>query len=245
MAVIVVVAFFCELVDSTLGGGFGTILTPVLLLMGYPLMEIVPAILVSEVITGFGSAIMHHKETNVDFKEKTQFGVTTLLAVCSVIGVIGAKYMVLNVSKAMIKLYIGILVTGLGLIILLRRKKNFTFSPIKIFILGIVASFNKALSGGGYGPLIMSGQVVSGVKEKNAIGITGLAEGITCLTALVMYYLTFKHIDLHLFPYISIGAVISIPFAAKWVRRINVKALSFLVGLATTILGGLILWKLR
>ena len=42
---IVLLAFFCELVDSTLGMGYGTTLTPLLLAVGYEPIAIVPAVL--------------------------------------------------------------------------------------------------------------------------------------------------------------------------------------------------------
>ena len=45
---IILIAFLCEYMDSTLGMGYGTTLTPVFLLMGFGPYEIVPAILVSE-----------------------------------------------------------------------------------------------------------------------------------------------------------------------------------------------------
>ena len=41
------IAFLAEYVDSTLGMGYGTTLTPVLLLMGYEPMQVVPAVLLS------------------------------------------------------------------------------------------------------------------------------------------------------------------------------------------------------
>ncbi len=61
IAVLFGMAFFCELVDSTLGMGYGTTLTPVLLLMGYQPMQVVPAILLSELITGGFAAFAHHR----------------------------------------------------------------------------------------------------------------------------------------------------------------------------------------
>ena len=45
-------ALGCEYVDSTLGMGYGTTLTPVLLLIGYEPAQIVPSVLLSEFLTG-------------------------------------------------------------------------------------------------------------------------------------------------------------------------------------------------
>jgi hypothetical protein len=68
---IIVGAFIYEYVDSTLGMGYGTTLTPVLLLVGFSPMQVVPAILLSELISGILAGIFHHFEGNVDFKPKT------------------------------------------------------------------------------------------------------------------------------------------------------------------------------
>ena len=61
-------AFVCEYVDSTLGMGYGTTLTPLLLLMGYKPLEIVPVILLSELISGLMAGAFHHFQGNVNFR---------------------------------------------------------------------------------------------------------------------------------------------------------------------------------
>ena len=58
---IIIIAFFCEYIDSSLGMGYGTALTPILLIMGYTPLQIVPAVLLSELITGLSAAFFHHR----------------------------------------------------------------------------------------------------------------------------------------------------------------------------------------
>jgi len=53
--------FACELIDSGLGMGYGTILTPTLMLLGYAAEDIVPTILVSELLSGFAAAFFHNE----------------------------------------------------------------------------------------------------------------------------------------------------------------------------------------
>ena len=52
---------------------------------------------------------------------------------------------------------------------------------------GRVSAFNKALSGGGYGPLVAGGQMAIGIKSKNAVGITDLAEAPICLSGFLVW----------------------------------------------------------
>jgi len=70
IVIIVVCSFLFEYMDATLGMGYGTTLTPVFLLMGFDPIEIVPAILLSQLICGLLAGICHHCEGNVDFKLK-------------------------------------------------------------------------------------------------------------------------------------------------------------------------------
>src|SRR6056297_350792 len=49
---IILIAFAAEYTDSTLGMGYGTSLTPILLLLGFSPLEVVPAVLLSELVTG-------------------------------------------------------------------------------------------------------------------------------------------------------------------------------------------------
>lgn len=68
---IAVIAFFAEYIDSSLGMGYGTILTPILLLMNFQPLEVIPAALLSEFITGLVAGFTHHKIGNVNFKPKS------------------------------------------------------------------------------------------------------------------------------------------------------------------------------
>ena len=65
-----VIAFLAEYVDSALGMGYGTTLTPVLLMMGYEPMQVVPAVLLSELFTGLFAGLAHHNEGNADFRPR-------------------------------------------------------------------------------------------------------------------------------------------------------------------------------
>ena len=47
IAGLIMFAFICEYMDSTLGMGYGTTLTPILLMMGYNPLQIVPVVLIS------------------------------------------------------------------------------------------------------------------------------------------------------------------------------------------------------
>ncbi|MCF7907556.1 MAG: sulfite exporter TauE/SafE family protein [Candidatus Omnitrophica bacterium] len=260
---LMILAFVCEYMDSTLGMGYGTTLTPVLLIMGYSPLQIVPVVLISELFSGLLAGFMHDHEGNVNLRPKTldlriisqklkelghiecfkrgipkHLKVALLLALCSVVGTVAAVFLAVNLPKFWIKLYIGVLVLAMGIVILVCFNKSFKFSWKKIIGLGLVASFNKGLSGGGYGPVVTSGQILSGVEGKSAVGITSLAEGITCAVGILTYVLVSKsHLDLRLAPFIIVGAILSVPFSAKSVKNVTEKKLKLAIAALTIILG--------
>lgn len=260
---IIVLAFLCEYMDSTLGMGYGTTLTPVLLLFGFAPMQIVPAVLLSELITGLLAGFFHHREGNVNLKPATadifkianmlsplgyiekfkktvplDLKVALLLAACSIVGTVAAVFVAVNVPKFWLKLYIGCLVLAMGIVILVCFNKEFGFSWKKITFLGLIASFNKGMSGGGYGPVVTGGQILSGVEGKSAVGITSLAEGLTCLVGVITYILVSKGlVDWKLAPWIIAGAVFSVPLSAKSVKMISPKKLKLAIAILTIILG--------
>jgi len=243
---IIILAFLCEFIDSSLGMGYGTTLTPLLLMLGYNPLQIVPAILLSELISGLTAAFFHHKFKNVNFNFGTaDFKIALVMAVCSIFGTLVAVFVALNLPSFYVKLYIGILVLGMGVLILMTLKRKFRFTWKKITSLGLLASFNKGISGGGYGPIVTSGQILAGVNSKNAIGITSLAEGLTCFVGVITYLIFTNHtIGWSLAPSLIVGAILSVPIAAYTVKKFKGGHLKLIVGIATLILGLLTLGKL-
>jgi len=243
---IIALAFIFEYIDSSLGMGYGTALTPILLILGYSPLQVVPAVLLSELISGLSAAFFHHRLKNVDFKIGTDDSKTAfVLAGCSIFATIAAVLVALNLPKFYVKLYIGVLVFSMGLLILINLNRTFKFSWLKISSLGLLAAFNKGISGGGYGPLVTSGQILSGVKSKNAIGITSLSEGLTCFVGVIAYLIFTNHtIEWDIAPSLILGAILSVPFAAYTVKRFKNTHLKLIVGIATLILGLVTLGKL-
>jgi hypothetical protein len=243
---IIVLAFLCEYIDSSLGMGYGTTLTPLLLIMGYNPLQIVPAVLLSELITGLSAAFFHHRLRNVNFKlGNSDSKVALVLAGCSIFGALAAVHIALNLPVFYVKLYIGLLVFSMGVLILVTLNRKYKFSWGKITSLGLLAAFNKGISGGGYGPLVTSGQILTGVRLRNAIGITSLAEGLTSLVGVIVYLIYTNHtIEWTLAPSLILGAFLSVPLAAYTVKRFKEGPLRLIVGIATLILGLVTLGKL-
>jgi uncharacterized membrane protein YfcA len=238
-------AFLAEFVDSSLGMGYGTTLTPVLLIMGFQTMDVVPAILFSEFLSGVTAGVLHHRLGNVDLTRGTRSRrVTDILAACSVAGTVAAVLLAVTLPAALVRGYIGVMIVGIGLFILLTSGRSLRFTWGRILGLGTIAAFNKGISGGGYGPLVTGGQVLVGVPEKNAVGITSLAEGMVCLVGLALYLLLEGPLAWNLALPLAAGAMCSVPAATLTVKVLPEAMLRRSIGYATVYLGTLSLIKI-
>ena len=242
---LVVLAFVMEYIDSSIGGGYGTVLTPLLLLVGYETLVIVPSILLSEILTGFVVGLLHNQASRVEIT-RNQVARTSLLILCGsgVIGAIVAVYLSLSLPSIVVKYYIGIVVIVMGLMVLWKRKDVSSFSRGRIVGLGVLCSFNKGISGGGYGPVAVSGQLLSGVSPRAAISVTSISEAFVCVVGLSGYLMTVGIGDWALTASICLGAIIATPLSAYTVSRTRERRLTVVIGIAIILIGSFTLFKL-
>ena len=66
---------------------------------------------------------------------------------------------------------------------------KFQFSWKRIYALSILASFNKVISGGGYGPVMTIGQITSGRDAKESVAVTDLSEAFLSGIGFILYIL--------------------------------------------------------
>jgi len=190
-----IVGLVLEFTDCSLGGGYGTVLTPLFLGLGYDITSIVPMILLSEIITGFVAGVFHKGFGNVNMKiipNKLPFAIA---------GCVAGTLVFVSIPTFWIKFYIGILVLSAGILMLRKYMKHNETSiqqkPAwwRVRLLGMLIGWNKAVSGGGYGPLSISGLSWSRISVKKAVGTTQLTESAVCLVSFTLYLL-FKQVHI-------------------------------------------------
>lgn len=253
---IFIAAILCEFIDSSLGMLYGTILSPVLIIAGFNPLLVVPSILITQAIGGFTASMFHNRLKNADFsfkniilkKEMTQdLKIFILITTLGIIAAVFSGLIAVNIPKIALKTYIGIIVTLMGIIVV--TGKSFKFSWKKIAGIGILSAFNKALSGGGFGPIVTAGQVISGRKEKNSIGTTTLAEAPICMAGFLTYLFTNGISNWNLVFALGggsiIGGIIGPFFTSKFKLE---KRLKIILGVLTLALGLFVLintWYLK
>jgi hypothetical protein len=237
--VVIAVAFILALMDNTLGMGYGTILTAILISLGYEPLEAVPAILLSGTINGLFTSTAHHLVGNIDFdwKDTPNLKIAFLLAGLSIIGVMLSICLALSLPQRTVEVYIGIVVISMGIITLFRHKIHTSFSWKKLSLVGLLAAFNKTMTGGGYGPLATAGQIISGISSKESVAITALSESITSILAIIAYLLGGVGFNSSLLLSLTTGALLSVPVSAYLVKNLTVKNHSRAIGVITILLG--------
>lgn len=242
--VILAVSFVLELIDSGLGMGYGTILTPTMLLLGYSPADIVPTILISELFSGFAASFFHHEIKNVELGLRGRhFRPAAILAVGSLAGVTAGVFIATALPSTALRALIGIVISLSGLFVLLLSRRVLVYKNWKALSLATVASFNKAISGGGYGPLVTSGQILIGVTGRSAVGITSFAEAFTCLLGATLFLLKGGHINLAILLPMCAGAMLSVPFSVFAVSRTKENHLRLIIGILTMGMGALTIYK--
>jgi len=240
--IVAVISFVSMYLNSALGMGYGITIIPIFLIFfGYNPVLVLAPVLTAQFLAEIGAGISHSEAGNIDFAPGSQhFKVTMVLSGCGIIGAIAAVSLFVQLNQlntSFVTLAIGAAVIVVGLIILLTLGRNFTFSWRKIVALGLIASFIKGFTGGGYGPIVTGGQLLCGVGGKQAIGIKSVAEGLTCLVAVMMLLASGEVHDMTLGYPLVLGAICSLPFSAYTVRQIGTKRVTTLIGIITITLG--------
>jgi uncharacterized membrane protein YfcA len=258
-AAAIVISLFCQYLSLSLGAGYGTAVTPIFLIMGFSPIQVVPAVLLSQLAGGVVGGVLHHRAGNIDLdfrrdenvKERlrrlgymprsTDAKVVLVLVGCGVIGVMIGAVTAVNIPKIVLEAYIGVMVLGIGVNLLLQRKTQGRFSWTGIVALGLVSAFNKGVSGGGYVPLVTGGQILSGRGARSSVGSTTVAVAMVCAVGFLSYLLMEGDIYWRLAVATVIGSIAASPFAALTVKRANTGRLTLAIGAATVMLGTLTL----
>lgn len=230
---VILLAFVFETMDSAAGMGFGTALSPVLLIvLGFEPLAVVPALLVSETITGLLSGWMHNEFENVHVSLSRPFNEETkaigLIAGVSAIGSVVAvlfAFLAIQFNETVISIYVMVLVLVMAIVALFREHlkpaADAEYRPRMLVGFAALAGFNKGIGGGGYGPVTTMGQLYAGVYEKTASAISSFSEGLASLVGVITYFgITAVGVDLNfmLVPSLLAGSLLAAVVAPFSVR---------------------------
>ena len=236
--VLLLLALGCEFIDATIGMGYGTTLTPVLILMGYPVSVIVPCAVISQLGGNIAAAFFHHQLGNVDFlRDSKARNAAALIGGIGLLVAVATVLLAIRISPGILKIAVSISILGVGAFLLAGPHFTLELRPRNIVALGAVAAFNKAFSGGGYGPLVCGGQVLAGLNIRAAVATTAVAEAIVCTATAATYLACGTLIPVTVLLPLIVGSLLSAPASAMALRRLPTSVTRRLMGLAVITLG--------
>lgn len=235
------IGIFAQLVDGTLGMGYGATSTSFLISFGVPPATSSMGVHVAEMFTTGASAISHHKFKNINKK------LVLNLLIPGVIGSILGAYLLADVIDGnIIKPYIAIYMIILAVIIIIKGlRKNIQKKKTKrVGFLAVFGGFMDSIGGGGWGPIVTSTLMGQGRNPRYTIGSVNTAEFAISFASGITFILFDGINGWPLILGLIIGGVIAAPIAASLVNKIPRKPITVLIGLLLIFLSLRTLFKL-
>jgi uncharacterized membrane protein YfcA len=238
------VSFLLGLVDLSIGMGYGFTVTPVLILLGYSVTETLPAILLASFVGGIISSLSHQRMGNVDFNLKSRaLKMAALMGVIGALGIFLGVYSSFTISEKYTQTYIGLITLLSGIFIQFKDQLSFKFTWRRMSIMGLIGAINKGLTGGGYGPVITSGGILSGINEKAAVAIQSLSESLVALMGFIYYLIIGDYILWNLSLNTSLGVVLAAPLASYFLKNINEEDIKKMITVFSILMSAAIFMK--
>ncbi|SEF42786.1 sulfite exporter TauE/SafE family protein [Flavobacterium urumqiense] len=227
------IGVFAQLVDGTLGMGYGATSTSFLLAYGIPPVISSTGVHVAEMFTTGASAISHHKFGNINKK------LVRHLLIPGVLGSIAGAYLLSDVIDGdAIKPFIAVYMIALAVIIIKKAmQKNVIKKKTKrLNILASFGGFMDSVGGGGWGPIVTSTLLGNGRNPRYTIGSVNAAEFAVSFASGITFMIFGGIQGWQVIIGLILGGVIAAPIAALLVNKIKRKPMMILVGVLIIIL---------
>jgi uncharacterized membrane protein YfcA len=107
-----------------------------------------------------------------------------------------------------------------------------------------LAAFNKALTGGGFGPVTSTGGIIGGLKSKVSIATTTYAEVVICFSSFAVYLFFIGKIDGIIVSSLCIGSVFGGLIGPYLCSKGNHHKLRVIIGILGVVSGIWLLWRI-
>jgi uncharacterized protein len=229
----IAVGFAAQLVDGALGMAFGVISNTLLVgVLGVPPALASQRVHVVECFTTGISGISHLLHRNIDFR------LFLRLLVPGIIGGLLGAYLLSNIDAGVVKPFVLIYLTGIGVYLLWR---GIMYPPrlreAKLVApLGLVGGFLDAAGGGGWGPVVTSNLLIQGADPRKVVGTVSSVEFFLTVTvsAAFIYHLGIADLAGATLG-LLIGGIAAAPIGAFAAKHFPAKQMLILVGVVLTL----------
>ncbi|MBC8054174.1 MAG: sulfite exporter TauE/SafE family protein [Sphingobacteriaceae bacterium] len=226
--IILLIGIFAQLVDGTLGMGYGATATSFLLSFGFSPAISSMGVHVAEMFTTGASAISHYKFKNINKK------LVLNLLIPGVAGSITGAYLLSDIIDGnAIKPYIAGYMIVLAVIIIIKGlKKTIVKKKTKrLGALAVFGGFMDSIGGGGWGPIVTSTLMGQGRNPRYTIGSVNTAEFAISFASGVTFMI-FEGINgWQVIIALILGGIVAAPVSAFLINKIPRKPITILVGI--------------
>ncbi|MES2575132.1 MAG: sulfite exporter TauE/SafE family protein [Bacteroidota bacterium] len=227
------IGVFAQLVDGTLGMGYGATSSSFLLAYGISPAISSTGVHVAEMFTTGASAISHHKFGNINKK------LLKNLLIPGAIGSVAGAYLLADVVDGdKIKPFIAIYLMILAVVIIVKAlRKNITKKKTKkLGFLATFGGFMDSVGGGGWGPIVTSTLLGRGRNPRYTIGSVNAAEFVVSFASGITFMLFGGISGWQVIIGLILGGVIAAPLGAYLVNKIQRKPMMVVVGILIILL---------
>jgi uncharacterized protein len=232
--------FIGQMVDGSLGMGYGVTSTSVLLAVGLTPAIASASVHLAEIGTSLASGASHWRYGNVDR------GVLLRLAIPGGVGAFVGAVVLSNLSLDVARPWVSLVLLVLGGVILIRFVRGRGSPPVArrpraamLIPLGLVGGFLDASGGGGWGPVTTSTLTASKrLEPRRAIGTASASEFVVSVAASVGFLVALGQAGVRwdIAGAMLVGGVVAAPLAAALVQRFDQNALGAAIGVTIVVL---------
>jgi hypothetical protein len=234
LALLAVAGFLAQLVDGSLGMGYGITSSTILIFIGLSPAAASASVHIAKIGTGASSGFAHHRFGNVDWQ------VARRIALPGAIGAFVGAILLSGLSTASSRPISSSLLFLLGIYVLIRFLKG-GLRPLRkgvprlrfLIPVGLVGGFVDATGGGGWGPVATPALLADGRLAPNrVVGTVSASEFIVAIAASLGFFFGIGVAGVR-FDYVAallVGGFIAAPIAAYAVRRLQPRLLGVIVG---------------
>lgn len=234
LSLLAVAGFLAQLVDGSLGMGYGITSSTVLLFIGLSPAAASASVHIAKIGTGASSGFAHHRFGNVDWQ------VARRIALPGAIGAFVGAVLLSGLSTASSRPISSSLLFLLGIYVLIRFLKG-SLRPLRkgvprlrfLIPVGLVGGFVDATGGGGWGPVATPALLADGRLAPNrVVGTVSASEFIVAIAASLGFFfgIGVAGVRLDYVVALLVGGLIAAPIAAYMVRHLNPRLLGVVVG---------------
>jgi len=237
------VGSIAQLIDGSLGMGFGLTSSTLLLTLGTSAAVASAAVHFAEIGTTLASGVSHWHAENIDKK------ILVRLAIPGGIGAFMGATFLSSIDLSSSKIFISTLLLFLGFLLLYRnlfqssapQVSDPNNNPRFLTFLGFSGGFVDAAGGGGWGPVVTPTlMTTTNMAPRKIIGTVSAAEFIVAVSASVGFLLNINKLDMNwsIVGGLALGGMLMAPVAARIVSKLPRKQLAILVGVAVIVING-------